>query len=269
MDFGGRLSTSGWRRVHFAADGRVCYVELHRLAGRPGRTLRGIVYNTVFDRKPDPAETTRLRATFCSQGYVALPRFLTDGGLALLRREARTLKEYARRRDFLMASMNNSARHMTTIGGHMIGKHSQVIPELYAAQELRAVLRAITDMELFDVPDAVERFVINYLHEPGDVHGAHFDDHPVAFVMFLEAPPKSGGGLLEMVPNAATLDEIGGEGTRCYGHSAGDCYVLRSDTSAHRVTPLLRKHRRVVLNMAFASAKSAATVSESASLLYA
>jgi hypothetical protein len=158
---------------------------------------------------------------------------------------------------------------MTTIGGQIILKHSQVIPEVYAAQELRAVLGDISGIDLFDVPDEVERFVINYLHEPGDVHGAHFDDHPIAFVMFLEAPPRESGGLLETVPNAASLDEIEGQRTRCYSHSAGDCYVLRSDTSAHRVTPLVRRNRRTVLNMAFATATSAAIVSGSASLLYA
>jgi hypothetical protein len=228
-----------------------------------------MVYETVFDRRLDSDEIVGLRCLFDNQGYVALPDFLTPDGLALLRREAATLRAHARRRDFLMASMNNSARRMTTIGGHMILRHSEVIPELYAAEELRTALQEITGIDLFAVPDEVERFVINYLHEPGDVHGAHFDDHPIAFVMFLEAPPAEGGGLLEMVPDAATLDEIEGCRTRRYAHSPGDCYILRADTSAHRVTPVLRGHRRVVLNMAFASLTSAAIVSDSASLLYA
>jgi hypothetical protein len=168
-----------------------------------------------------------------------------------------------------MASMNDSPRHMTTIGGHMIVKHSDVIPKLYVARELRVVLEAIAGIELLDVPDQVGRFVINYLDQPGDVHGAHFDDHPLAFVMFLEAPPPEVGGHLEMLAKAVTLDEIESERTRRYSHSAGDCYVLRADTSAHRVTPLARRDRRVVLNMAFASVTSAAIVSDSASLLYA
>jgi hypothetical protein len=227
------------------------------------------VYDSLFDRRLGSAETEALRRAFADEGYVALPRFLTPGGLAMLRREAAALRRYARRRDFLMASMNNSARHMTTIGGHKILKHSQVIPRIYAAPELRAALREIADIELFDVPDEVERFVINYLHEPGDVHGAHFDDHPLAFVMFLEAPPPDGGGLLEIVPNATSLDEIEGKQTRRHSHSAGDCYLLRADTSAHRVSPLVRGHRRIVLNMAFASAASAHIVSDSASFLYA
>ncbi|MBJ7598519.1 hypothetical protein [Candidatus Nephthysia bennettiae] len=165
--------------------------------------------------------------------------------------------------------MNNSARHMTTIGGHMILRHSQVIPRTYATPELRIALREIVDIELFDVPDQVEGFVINHLHQPGDVHSAHFDDHSVAFVMFLEAPPPDGGGLLEMVPNAASLDEIEGQQTRRHSHSAGDCYLLRADTTAHRVSPLVRRHRRIVPNMAFASATSAVIVSDTASLLYA
>jgi hypothetical protein len=227
------------------------------------------VYDTLFDRRLGSIETAELRRAFAAEGYVALRNFLSPSGLAILRREAVDLRRYARRRDFLMASMNNSARHMTTIGGHMILRHSQVIPRTYATPELRNALREIVDIELFDVPDEVERFVINYLHEPGDVHGAHFDDHPVAFVMSLEAPPRDGGGLLEMVPNAASLDEIEGQQTRRHSHSAGDCYLLRADTSAHRVSPLVRRHRRIVLNMAFASATSAAIVSDTVSSLYA
>jgi hypothetical protein len=227
------------------------------------------VYDTLFDRRLGSIETAELRRSFADDGYVALRSFLSPSGLAILRREAADLRRYARRRDFLMASMNNSARHMTTIGGHMILRHSRVIPRIYATPELRIALREIVDIELFDVPDEVERFVINYLHEPGDVHGAHFDDHPVAFVMFLEAPPPDGGGLLEMVPDAASLDEIEGQHTRRHSHSSGDCYLLRADTTAHRVSPLVRRHRRIVLNMAFASATSAAIVSDTASLLYA
>lgn len=227
------------------------------------------MYERFFVRRPTTTEADELRHAFATDGYVALPGFLTARGLAVLRREARALQVHARRRDFLMASMNNSARHMTTIGGHMILQHSKVIPDVYATQDLRAVLSDVSGIDLLDVPDEVERFVINYLHEPGDVHGAHFDDHPIAFVMFLESPPRDGGGFLEMVPNAAALDEIEGHAIRRYVHSAGDCYVLRADTSAHRVTPLVHRHRRVVLNMAFASAESASVVSDSASLLYA
>jgi hypothetical protein len=231
--------------------------------------MSNTVYDTLFDRRLGSIESVELRRAFADEGYVALHSFLSPSGLAILRREAADLRRYARRRDFLMASMNNSARHMTTIGGHMILRHSQVIPRIYATPELRIALREIVDIELFDVPDEVERFVINYLHEPGDVHGAHFDDHPVAFVMFLEAPPPDGGGLLEMVHDAASLDEIEGGQTRRHSHSAGDCYLLRADTTAHRVSPLVRRHRRIVLNMAFASATSAAIVSDTASLLYA
>jgi hypothetical protein len=231
-----------------------------------------MITESIFDFRRldhDRPSAWRLHERFAAEGYVHLPAFLTSVGLALLRQEARELEVHARRRDFLMASMNNSPRHMTTIGGHTILKHSELISELYADQRLRHFLGDVTDIQCLAIPDEVERFVINYLHETGDVHGAHFDDHPIAFVTFLEAPSTTGGGELEVVPDAANLNEIDGDHVRTYRHSAGDCYVLRSDTSAHRVRPLVGQCRRVVLNMAFASAASVGITSDSASLLYA
>jgi hypothetical protein len=209
-----------------------------------------------------------LRQSFDEEQYVRLPSLLTARGLEIMRAEARRLEDHATRRDFLMESMDNSPRHMTTIGGHIIAEHSTLIPDLYGDEQLAGLIRSIVSIEIVPVPDIVERFVINYLHQPLDVHGAHFDDHPIAFVMILEAPAAQCGGALEMVPDAQSLADIDSPRRRRYHHEEGDCYLLRADKSAHRVSPLIAPARRVVLNMAFASPDSARICSPSASLLY-
>ncbi|MFE1382435.1 hypothetical protein ACFW6S_26190 [Streptomyces sp. NPDC058740] len=53
-------------------------------------------------------------------------------------------------------------------------------------------------------------------------------------------------------------------------HRAGDAYLLRSDTTAHRVTPLARAGvRRTVLNFAYTTADAAPRPTPSARRLYA
>ncbi|WP_432017763.1 HalD/BesD family halogenase [Streptomyces hydrogenans] len=64
---------------------------------------------------------------FARDGYLALPGLLTGEGLAVLGREATGLEAVARRRDFAMACMDDSPRHMTTLGGHVIGRASTLI----------------------------------------------------------------------------------------------------------------------------------------------
>ncbi|BDH05795.1 hypothetical protein HEK131_30220 [Streptomyces seoulensis] len=52
-------------------------------------------------------------------------------------------------------------------------------------------------------------------------------------------------------------------------HRAGDGYLLRSDTTAHRVTPLTRSGlRRVVLNFAYGTSAAPARTTTSARELY-
>ena len=167
-----------------------------------------------------------------------------------------------------MKCMNDTPRHMTTVGGHIIANESSLICNLYSDNALLQYLRALTGLDLVAAPDLVERHVVNFLHRPGDTHGAHFDDYPVALLLFIETPGSpQDGGLLEFLANAADLSEIDGPNVRRAFHVSGDAYVLKTDTTAHRVSPLNRPCRRVALNFAYATPHSA-SVTPSASLLY-
>ncbi|MEX0172847.1 hypothetical protein MRBLMG1_005590 [Streptomyces sp. LMG1-1-1.1] len=209
----------------------------------------------------------RLRA----EGYAPLPGLLTAAGLSVLRDEAARLQRAARRRDFAMDCMDGSPRHMTTLGGHVIAELSALVPELYADEELLALLSGLIGEKALPVPDPVERHVLNILHRQGDTHGAHTDDYPFALVIFLEAPASpEEGGLLEYVPEAASLRDLTAGPARTAHHHAGDAYLLRSDTTAHRVTPLARTGaRRTVLNFAYTTSAAAPRTTPSAHRLYA
>ena len=160
---------------------------------------------------------------------------------------------------------------MTTLGGHVIATESELIPQLATDTALLALLRNISRMEISLAPDPVERFVLNVLHQESDTHGAHVDDYPLALVLFTEAPASlDDGGLLEYVPHASGLDQLDTSVARRAHHAPGDAYLLRADTTAHRVTPRRRPGlRRTVLNIAYATpCQENTATAPSAALLY-
>ncbi|MGH8885781.1 MAG: HalD/BesD family halogenase [Egibacteraceae bacterium] len=223
----------------------------------------------LFDIPRFQESAIDLCSQFCQEGYVPLPGLVTDHGMRLLVKELRDLERVAKRRDFRMMCMDNSPRHMTTVGGVLIAKESKLISTLYTDVALIRFLRQVTLPSLVVVPDPIERHVANYLHRPGDTHGAHFDHNPVALVIFVEAPDSpDDGGLLEYVPNATCLSALQTGKAKQAFHRPGDGYVLRSDTSAHRVTPLTGNVRRVVLNFAYTTPETAKITDLSAGLLY-
>lgn len=219
---------------------------------------------------PLPSHRESLSRLFARDGYLALPGLISPAGLTELGAEARRLEAEAVRRDFRMGCMADSPRHMTTLGGHRIADASPLITRLYADRELTGLLSCLLGEAVVAVHDPVERHVLNILHRPGDTHGAHTDDYPLALVLFLEAPSNpADGGLVEFHPGRGDLDALDAPGTRRVHHRPGDGYLLRSDRTAHRVTPLSRPGlRRTVLNFAYTTPDRQASTAPSASLLY-
>lgn len=218
-----------------------------------------------------PSHPASLRPRFAETGYLPLPGLLTQPGLQSLRQEVGRLEASATRRDLSMECMDDSPRHMTTLGGHHIARESPLISALYRDTGLLALLTALHGTDVRPVEEPVERHVLNILHNPGDTHGAHTDDYPPALVLFVEAPPQAAdGGLLEFNPGHRSLAALDKPGTRQAHHHAGDAYLLRSDLTAHRVTPLNHPGaRRTVLNFAYTTHGHHSPATDSARRLYA
>ncbi|MFD4559722.1 hypothetical protein ACFWP5_36320 [Streptomyces sp. NPDC058469] len=217
-----------------------------------------------------PEYTCVLRDRFAADGYLPLPALVPPEVLPVLDSEVRRLGKLAVRRDFAMECTDRSPRHMTTLGGHVIARESELIPQLYRDEHLLGLLGRIAGITAVPVGDPLERHVINSLHQQGDTHGAHTDDYPLALVLFTEAPADPAhGGLLEYVPHAIELDTLQTDTARRAHHRPGDGYLLRSDTTVHRVTPLVRAGlRRTVLNFAYTTLDRQRAVTPSASQLY-
>ena len=214
--------------------------------------------------------TEGLRARFASRGYLPLPRLIPPDLLMALRSDLRRLEEIATRRDFAMECMEGSPRHLTTLGGQVIAGQSPLIPALYQDEELIGLLGRISGITPVTVNDLLERHVVNILHRQGDTDGAHTDDYPLALVLFIEAPDSpEDGGLLHYAAHATGLGDLDGNSGCLAHHRPGDGYLLRSDTTAHRVTPLRRPGiRRTVINLAYTSEDRQNATTPSASLLY-
>ena len=217
-----------------------------------------------------PEFTDELADRFTADGYLPLPGLMAPPAVSVLRAEVNRLEKLAVRREFTMECMDSSPRRMTTLGGRVIAQESELIARLYHEAGLIDLVGRIAGLKAAPVRDALERHVVNVLHRDGDTHGAHTDDYPLALVLFTEAPhDPEDGGLLEYVPHTTVLHALRTPSARQAHHRAGDGYLLRSDTTAHRVTPLDRDGvRRTVLNFAYTTADRQQAVTTSASQLY-
>lgn len=199
--------------------------------------------------------------------FIRLPRLFSDEAFALLTAEVRRLDAAKVRRDLLMAGSGNSPRRMSTLGGLQVAEYSSIIPMIYADTDFLEFVSGIAGEQVFVVPDPIENHVCNFLHELGDIHGGHTDIYPYAFNILLEAPPPGAGGVLELTASQR-LEDLDSGAVRRLVLQAPDCYVLRADLAAHRVSALTQPAKRSVINLAYANAKTLNTPSYSSGVLY-
>lgn len=218
---------------------------------------------------PASAGTPALAAHYQDLHHVPFPGFVSPGFFDELKADVDSLLAFRRRRDFLMECMDNSPRKMNVVNGHIIEQNSRIIPALYNDPAVLAFLSSVIGEEVLPLTDDIDRYVINQLQMTSDTFGAHYDDYPISFVIILESPGIEGGGYSEMVPRAHSLSQLDENPIRL-PLKAGDAYILKTDTTAHRVAPLTQDTLRTAINFAYTTASFVPPrITESASLLYA
>lgn len=211
----------------------------------------------------------RFREAFLRDHYVCLPAFFQASSFDLLRSEVDRLRRVAIRRDLKMAGSGDTLRKMSTLGGHVVGAYSSLIPDFYHDEGLLQFLAGVAGEPVLAVPDPVENHVLNCLHQPGDIHGGHVDTYAFAFNISIDGTTPEDGGALEYVPGSVELEDLDGPRVRRAWHEPGDCYLVRTDLAVHRVSPLLRPEaRRTILNFAYANPATLRLESYSTSSLY-
>lgn len=220
-------------------------------------------------RYPLTAEAgSQWQTTFARQRYVHLQGFYQGASLALLQCEVRRLAEQAQRRDFNMTETHETPRLLSTLNGNAIDAASCLVPALYYDKTLLAFMSAITGESLYQVSDPGENYVLNILHQEGDTHGAHVDTYAYTLITAIEMPEQGAGGCLELVPGVNEPAAMEGPDVVHLCAQPGDCILLDAANSIHRVTPLNRPSRRIVISSALANHVTQDGISYSSKKLY-
>jgi hypothetical protein len=212
------------------------------------------------------ANKTEVKEQLKANGFAILHHFLSEHQYLALKHEVDKLEQFRLRRDFVMLDYE-SDRHLSTIGGSVIRKESQIIKGLYSSDEILDELSILTGTPLYRIDHPEEYAVINWLTNPKDIHGWHLDDPKYALVIAIEMPEKiEDGGYVEVIPNwkqfikehhleeAPVTDQL----QKAYSEKAigkvwlspGDAYLINAGETFHQVAPL-KRGQRVIVNFAY------------------
>lgn len=191
-----------------------------------------------------PPNLSSLVSEFAEHGRAVIPEILSAEMVRLLADEVESFGERSIRKDFRMPQTGNTPRHLTVVGGAAMNQ-SEIIMAAYRDPATIKALSTILNERVAECPAMIESVIATILHEPGDTHGWHLDDYPVAFILGLHMPPEADGGFVELRREQAHERIV---------LRTGDGYLLRADRILHRVAPLNKSSRRVILNFTYAFA---------------
>jgi hypothetical protein len=207
------------------------------------------------------AELSEAKRRFALSGF-AKASFLVPAGLkeAVAREVLDLVHTAGVRRDLRFAETGYTPRRMRNVARAEIAASGTIIPAVYESECLRELLAQIVGEPVLICPYEPEQYVVTRLEEQGDTHGWHWDDYSFALVWIVECPPAEDGGFVQCVPgtlwdkkNPAINRALVSQPTYSFELQPGDLYVMRTNTSLHRVYPITRGIRTII-NMGYASA---------------
>lgn len=172
------------------------------------------------------------------------------------------LANYSKRRDFLIESTGNTPRYLSNVPQECIEQNGKYIPLAYRSRYLAKLIEGVVGESVIPTPWKWDNYIINSQHKAGDTHGWHWGDYPFTIIWVVDAPKIECGGLLECVPhtrwdksNPRVESLLVENKIDTYFHEAGDVYLLKADTTLHRVKPLTMSVDRVILNTTWERAR--------------
>jgi hypothetical protein len=203
-----------------------------------------------------------LRASFAAEHIVPLRGFCPPKLFGPIRDEACDIMDrFGTSHELVFEITDNTPRKMTTVGQPIIKTEGPLIDAFYFSPVLLEVLGTIVGERLFTCPYAGEHYVISRLGRSGDTHGWHWDDYTYGIILVLEAPHYTEGGFVQAVPNTswnkANPDVYGAmisSHVRSYALVPGDAYIVKTNTTMHRVHPIRGEGRRTIVNMTLVTA---------------
>jgi hypothetical protein len=173
----------------------------------------------------------------------------------------RLTASYSRRRDLSIKTTGNTPRRMNNVDYDTIAAESSFLMDIYSCPDLIKLLMRIAGEEVHLCPYDFEKMVITSLQKKGDSHGWHWDDYSFAMIWVLRAPDKEKGGVVQCVPNTrwdrnnpAIISQFVAQDIGTYYFPQGSIYLMRSNSTLHRVYPLIDPTAvRTILNNTYAS----------------
>lgn len=209
-----------------------------------------------------PRRLSELRAAFKDEHVVPLRGLCPSGLFESIRDEACDIMDrFGVSHDLVFEITDNTPRKMITVGQPIIKIEGPLIDAFYFSPVLPEFLAKIVGEKLYTCPYAGEHYVISRLDQSGDTHGWHWDDYTYGIILVLEAPHYTQGGFVQAVPNTSwdkeNPDVYGAlikSQVRSYALEPGDAYIIKTNTTMHRVYPIRGADRRTIVNMTLASA---------------
>lgn len=175
----------------------------------------------------------------------------------MLAAETLGLLDHHRQWGDLLPEGEGLTRQQVYLTGSDVAAHTSCLPRLYDCEPLRDSLSVIAAEPVLPCPEP-ERFQVSRRHHDAAASRWHWDAYAFTLVLVVECPPLAEGGFVQTVahtrpdPYDADVHRIL---TRNPIHSwelgAGDLYLLRTDTTLHRVHPFAHG-RRTTVAMSFA-----------------
>ncbi|HEY5350398.1 MAG TPA: hypothetical protein VIJ64_11710 [Candidatus Lustribacter sp.] len=202
-----------------------------------------------------------LRTAFARDAFVDVTAAIPREWRARVSAEVTSaLDAHAVRRDVRIAVTGESPRRYRIVGRDTLTAICPLAAEIYRSETLLALVGEIAGEPVAPVPHVPEELIATRLEAAGDTHGWHWDDYGFALVWVLRAPSPADGAALELVPDVAwnksapRIEAILGEREPVREHvRAGTVYLLRADTTLHRVAPLRRDVLRDALCFSYAA----------------
>lgn len=203
----------------------------------------------------------QLRNQFADEHVVVLRELVPSPLLNAITAEARRIADaYGTTHDLIFEITDNTPRRMTTVGQPIIKAEGNLIDAFYFNPDLLPLVSQVVGEQVHTCPYAGEHYVISTLDRDGDTHGWHWDDYTYGLILVLEAPHYTDGGFVQAVAHTSWDKQspdvygalISGQ-VRSYALHPGDAYVIKTDTTMHRVFPIRGQSRRTIVNMTLAS----------------
>ncbi|EST31134.1 hypothetical protein N566_20895 [Streptomycetaceae bacterium MP113-05] len=209
----------------------------------------------------DAVRRREIREQFAAEHIVPLRGMCPPEIFDAIRDEAcRLIDRHGASHDLVFDITDNTPRTMTTVGQPVIKDEGPLIDAFYFSDDLLSMVGEVVGEPVHTCPYAGEHYVVSRLGKSGDTHGWHWDDYTYGIILVLEAPHYTEGGFVQAVPNTSWDKEnpdvhgaLLSSQVRSYALEPGDAYVVKTNTTMHRVYPIRGDGRRTIVNMTLAS----------------